>query len=373
MEATLTKTVLNAPILRDLVAQAAKGSTNVDIIPLSCLMEVKVSNNVLTVRTTNNVNFVTMKAQVSASDIDIVVQTKLFAQIIGKLTTVDTITLSSDGSKVTIEAGKGKYNVPLALDTDGSSIQFPSVEYTPVGESKTLTNAQLRSILSISKACKAEMKEIPAIYNYYFDNNRVITSNVFKGCSNPISIFNTPVVLPPDLVELVSAVVNDDEVITVSQDENSVQFETTKGEVYGRKCTPADLEAFPAEQLVQAFNTEISNVAKINRSELAAAVDRISLFTDQLESYKVDFTFSKDGIHLYSSKTDSHEDVNYFVAPTTEFEPIVIPLDAKMLAQELAALDKEELTVKFDADTGVQFVVDGLVVMLSVIDVETAE
>lgn len=368
MEATLTKTVLSAAVLQDLVARAAKGSTNVDIIPLSCLMQIKVKDNVLTVKTTNNVNFVTMKAQVNASDIDIVVQTKLFAQIIAKLNKVETITLSVDGNKVSIEAGKGKYNVPLALDTDGSNIVFPEITYNPVGGSKTLTNEQIRSILGISKACKAEMKEIPAIYNYYFDNERVITTNVFKGCSNPVGIFESPVILPPDLVELISAVQNDKEDITVSQDENSVQFETTKGEVYGKKCSPADLEAFPAEQLVAAFNSEFSNVAKINRTELASAVERISLFTDPLESNKIDFTFKNDGIHLYSAKTDSHEDVGYITAPSQGIDSITISLDGKALAQELAVLDKEDITIKFDSAAGVQLVLDKLVVMLSVLD-----
>ena len=372
MEATLTKTVLNAATLQDLVAKAAKGSTNVDIIPLSCLMQIKVKDNVLTIKTTNNVNFVTMKAQVTASDIDIVVQTKLFSQIIAKIANAETISLIVDGSKVTIEAGKGKYNVPLALDTDGSTIVFPEVNYTPVGGSKTLTNEQVRSILGISKACKAEMKEIPAIYNYYFDSERIITTNVFKGCSNPVGIFETPVVLPPDLVELISAVQNDNEDITVSQDENSVQFETTKGEVYGKKCSPADLESYPADQLVGAFSAEITNAAKINRSQLAGAVDRICLFTDQLESNKIDVTFSKDNIHLYSAKTDSHEDVSYVAAPAVDFEPITIPLDGKMLAQELAALDREEVTIKFDSATGVQFVLDKLIVMLSVLEDNTA-
>ena len=365
MEATLTKTTISTAILQDLVSRAAKGSTNVDIIPLSCLMQLKVKDGVLTVRTTNNVNFVTVSSNVTAGDIDIVVQTKLFTQIIGKLQK-EVTSLTVDGNKIIIEAD-GKYNIPLALDTDGSNIQFPEIEFNPVGASRTITSAQVRSILGINKACKADMKEIPAIYNYYFDNEKVVTTNIFKGCFNTISVFETPVVLSPELVELIPTVLNGDEVITVSQDENSVEFLSSIGSVYGKKCAPADLESYPADQLVEALNVPMVNSAVINRSMLANAVDRICLFTDQLESNKLEITFSSNSIHLYSAKTDSSEDVTYLKNPENLAEPITVPVDGKMLAQVLAALDKEEVTIKFDAEVGVQFNLENLIVMLSVL------
>lgn len=366
MEATLTKVTLPTAVLQDLVAKAAKGSTNVDIIPLSCLMQLKVENKVLSVKTTNNVNFVTVTSNVEADDFEIVVQTKLFSALVAKLASKET-SIIVDGNKITVIADGGKYNIPLALDTDGSKIEFPTPVYTPIGGSKQITGEQIRSVLGINKACKAEMKEIPAIYNYYFDNDRVITTNVFKGCSNPVVAFESPVVLPPDLVELVTAVA-DENGVTVSQSEDAVEFSSSVGTVYGKKCTPADLEAFPAEQLVKAFSSPMAYGAKVNRSVFANAVDRICLFTDQLESNKLEVTFNGTNIHLYSAKTDSHEDISYLTAPQNLPEAVTIPVDGKMLAQELAVLDKEDISIKFDAVTGIQFVLGDLVVMLSVLE-----
>lgn len=366
MEATLTKVTLPTAVLQDLVARAAKGSTNVDIIPLSCLMQLKIENNVLSVKTTNNVNFVTVKANVEAPDFEIVVQTKLFAALVAKLASASA-SIIVDGNKITVEAG-GKYNIPLALDTDGSKIEFPSPVYEPVGGSKTLTNEEIRSILSISKACKAEMKEIPSIYNYYFDNNNVITTNVFKGCINPISAFETPVVLSPELVDLITVVQSDDEPVTVSQNEDSVQFITSKGEVYGKKCTPADLESFPADQLIEASATQITNVVKLNRTTLASAVDRLCLFTDQLESNRLEVTFTPNGVNLYSASTDSNEVVTYVPGSNPVTADVTLQIDAKMLAQELAAAGAEELTVKFDSNAGIIFNVGKTIVLLSVLE-----
>ena len=215
-EAVLTKVSVPTTLLQDLVNRAAKGSTMQDIIPLSCLMQVKIKDKKLSVRTTDNTNFVTATSQstVEADDFEIVVETKLFQALISKLSKENT-TLSVEGNSVTITAD-GTYNIPLSVDADGSRISFPEPTFTPVGGSKVVTPEEVRSILSLNKACKADAKEIPAIYNYYFDGSQVLTTNVFKGCKNSISVFDTAVCLPPNVVDLLS-VVTDSTGVTVEK------------------------------------------------------------------------------------------------------------------------------------------------------------
>ena len=87
MNTVLTKVTVATPVLQDLVARAVKGSTMVDVIPLSCLMQVKIKDNKLFVRTTDNINYLTTFANVTAPDFEIVVPSKLFSQTISKLST----------------------------------------------------------------------------------------------------------------------------------------------------------------------------------------------------------------------------------------------------------------------------------------------
>ena len=78
METTAVRVTVPTVILRDLVARASKGSTNVDLIPMSSLMEVKAKDGKMCVRTTDNVNYLTTFADVTSDNFEMVVQTKIF-------------------------------------------------------------------------------------------------------------------------------------------------------------------------------------------------------------------------------------------------------------------------------------------------------
>lgn len=367
METVLTKVKVPTSVLQDLVNRAAKGSTNQDIIPLSCLMQVKIQDKKLVVRTTDNTNFVkaTSVDTIEADNFEIVVQTKVFQSLITKITT-EYISLSVEGNSVVVE-GNGTYNIPLSVDADGSRIVFPEPQFTPVGGSKVITSEEVRSILSLNKACKADAKEIPAIYNYYFDNNKVLTTNVFKGCTNPVSAFETPVCLPPNLVELIPAII-DGSGATVQQSEDAVLFSSTVGELYGKKCLPADLEAFPADGLTEAFNSTIEQSAKFSTTYLIQALDRMGLFADTLESNKLTISFDSEYITLISDKTKSQEKIKYTTPVATVTTPVTFAIDAKFFKDELQSLTADEITISFSAEIGIQIKCGSAIVMLSVLD-----
>ena len=351
MEATLSKVTLSTVVLKDLVTRSFKGSTMIDLIPLSCLMEIKVKDKKLTVRTTDNSNFITTWADVDAEDFSMVVQSKLFMQTISKITT-ETVTISVEENKVTIQ-GNGKYNMALSTDADGSTINIPEVQFTPVGGSKRISGEDVRSILSYNKSCKAVSKEIPATYNYYMDDKVIYTTNVFKACRNPISMFESPVCLTPTLVDLIPSVCDADGVI-VSQSEDMVKFESSVGVLYGKKCVPEDLEAFPSTGLNNVFAATTQNSIKLCREELLSLLDRMNLYVSTLESNKVLVTFESDKVVFVSPSTDSRESISYMKGSVLAGEAISMPLDALSLKEMVTACDREELNISVNSETGLR-------------------
>ena len=61
MTNVLTQVKVPTEALQDVVLRAAKGSTNIDVIPLTLIMQIVCKDNVLYATTTNNVNFLTTK------------------------------------------------------------------------------------------------------------------------------------------------------------------------------------------------------------------------------------------------------------------------------------------------------------------------
>jgi hypothetical protein len=192
---------------------------------------------------------------------------------------------------------------------------------------------------------------------------------MFKGCLNPISMFDTAVCLPPNLLDLVPLVCDEDGVDVV-QNEDSVLFSSSKGELYGKKCISSEVDGFPAQALIGVFGQDIAHSCKVNRTMLISAVDRLSLFTDALQSNKLTLSFGKEKVTLKSTITDSFESVNYINTLSEDFEDVVFDIDAVFLKSELTACDREDISIKFNSDLGLQITCDNVTLALSILDDE---
>ena len=337
MESVLTKVTLQTAILKDLVAKAVKGSTMNPVIPLSCFMQVKVQDGVLYIRTTDNINFVTTKKEVeNTPNFEIVVESKQFSATISKLSSEYT-SLTIDGNSLTIEAGTGRYNMPLSVDSDGSNIKFPEPEFTPIGGSRVVTPTEMKAILSYNKASKAESREMPAIFNYYVDNECVITTNKTKACASAISFTEQPACIPPNLMELLPTVM-DESGITIQENEDSILASSTIGTVYGKKCLPADVEVFPAAGAKSLFSQNASKEVSVPKQDLLNVLDRMLLFVDTLQYFRVDVTFTKDTLKIYDVNSKSVETISLLPNDLEEFDPITLPIDAKEFYAQVATV-----------------------------------
>ena len=364
METTLTKVTVPTVVVRDLVARAVKGSTNVDLIPMSSLMNIKVQDGKMYVSTTDNVNYLTTFTEVQAENFEMTVLSKIFSQTISKLTSENT-TFIIDGNKVLIEAN-GKYNINIEKDSDGSAVKFPEIEVEAVGNTYHLKPEEVRSILTLSKSCKGEKNDIPAvIQNYFIDSSGVLTTNYYKACSNPIVLTDTELLVSNTVMDLVS-VVADDSGVDVYQDNDYIVFESTKGKLIGKKV--GDASEYPSTDLSALMSNELASSVQMNRTLFIQAVDRMSLFVDAYEQNRLYLTFTKDGVVLYASKTDSSETVNYINVNTPIEDEVKFSVDGMFLKNELTACDKEEITVRFSNEVGLQIKCGDAILMLGLLN-----
>lgn len=363
---TLTKVSVETAVLQDLVSRAVKASTNIAVIPLTCLMEIEIENNVLYVRTTDNTNYVTVKKQLTnpTGNFHVVVESKKFSDLVSRLDSKYT-DLVIEGNKVTVLSGKGKYNIALESE-EGNPINFPRPEFVATSE-KIMVNAnEVRTILSLNKSCKAETRDIPALYTYYFDNEKSLTSNNLKICYNGVKLSDKPIVLLPSIVELIPSVMNEVGV-EVSQNETDIKFESEIGTLIGKKGSKADLDAYPAEELVEVFNLPVQSVVNINRTIFLNAVDRMGLFVDSNEQHKIKLTFTAEGLKLYSPSTDSSDIVDY-ITKLSDFDEVELETNALDIKNVLTSCDTESLTVSFDAEIGVIITCGDIRLAIAIID-----
>lgn len=352
MDSVLTKVTIPTPIFQSVVSRAAKGSTMIPLIPMSCLIQLKIKDNKFYAKTTDNSNYLTVFAEVDAPDFEAVVQTKLFSSLVSKLDSSKFVELSIENDNLVVKTETGKFN--FALETEeGAPITFPEIVVNPTGQSRHLTTEELQSILTLNKACKQETKEIPALYNYYFENERVITTDTYKACINPISASDVPMVVSPVILDLTPSVANKDGV-TVYYDDKYVVFESSDAILIGEKGVQEEIAQFPAASLVNTFTKSIDSSTKLIKTQFLQAVDRICLFSEAYENDKLSLVFKKDYVELHSKTTGSVESISYYEKGVLNTDnDIPLEVDAKKLKSMVAACDREEMVVKIESSIGI--------------------
>ena len=354
--------------LKELVGKAFKVCSMMDAFAVTSLLEIDVKDKKLSIKSTDNVNILDLEKVVSAEEeIHIVVDAKLFSALISKLTTENTA-LDIQEQKVVVKAN-GSYEIPLIKEQDGSQVFLPTFEFDTEVSSNHITEAEIKSILTMNKSCKADMKEMPSLYNYYMDKDRVLTTDYYKACNNPVTVFNNPVCLPPDLVDLIPLVA-DDTGVDVQENEQSVLFSSSNGVLYGRKATKEDLEAYPVTGIVQALEESFEYNCAINRTKLISALERMCLFTEGFDSNAITLNFKPDKLSLTTKRNNTIESITYLGETNLKEGEYSITLDALFLKNQLAALPKEDVLIKYGNDSGIELVCDKIVQLSSSLDEE---
>lgn len=365
MEATLQRLVLKTDVLKDIISKAVKACSFMDSFPVTSMLEINTEPGKLFVKTTDNINILTLeKAMEVDGGVHIVVDAKLFSSLVSKLTTPIT-EISIENNQVIVKAN-GKYELPLVSEQDGSAVSLPGYEFDSSVPSNSISTQDLRSIMTMSKTCKSEMKELPSIFNYYMDSERVLTTDSYKMCNNPIKLFNNPVCLPPSLVDMIPLVA-DDSGVTIQENSTSVLFTSANGSLYGRKATQEDLEQFPAQDLIASLNESYDNECVINRTLLINALERTCLFTEGFDSNSITLTFTKDQITLTTKRNNTSESIKY-LQPSNFDGEFSINIDAVFLKNQLSSFPKEDILIKFGNESGIVLVCDNITQLSSSLD-----
>ena len=359
--------VIKTEVLQEIVGKAFKVCSMMDAFPLTSMLQITVNEGKLTITSTDNINILKLEKNIdSTSSVDFVVNAKLFASLISKISTPLTNLVVED-KKITVVAN-GKYELPLVTEEDGSKVSLPEISFNSSAISNHVNALELKTILTMNKSCKAEMKEMPSLYNYYMDSERVLTTDYYKACNNPVKMFNNPVCLPPELVDLI-ALVADDSGVDVQEDSESVLFSSSLGSLYGRKATAEDLEAYPITDILDALNESFNWQCVLNKTMLMDALDRVCLFTEGFDSNAINIKFEKDKLTLTTKRSGTHESIKYIQESNcdTEFN---ITLDALFLKNQLASSAREDVVIKFGNDSGIELVWDKITQLSSSLDDE---
>ena len=315
--------------MKDAVNKAIKGAGFNNLIPITSMIGIKLSDGKLRLLTTDMTNTLCIIIdKVSGEDMDITVDADKFGKLIAKTTSED-IDLSVKDDILYVKAN-GTYKIPLISDEEGL-VTFPALTET---KGKT-TNVKLTSIMqayNINKSALAKTLENPALTGYYCGDMvistdaNVITFNNFKMFEQ-----DEPLLISPQLMQLLT--LNKQEDIKLIADKTLLTFIADDMVVQG--AVMEGIEDFPANDVKAYLDEAFTSSCKVPKDLLLATLDRLALFIEPYDKNGAYFTFGRKGINIHSKKDASTEVINY--VESKDFEPFVCCVDIPMLKEQLQA------------------------------------
>lgn len=315
--------------MKEAINKAIKGAGFNNLIPITSMIGIKLSDGKLRFLTTDMTNTLCIIIdKVSGVDMDITVDADKFGKLIAKTTSED-IELIVIDDVLSVKAN-GTYKIPLIADEEGL-VTFPDLSET---KGKT-TNIKLTSIMqayNINKSALAKTLENPALTCYYC-GDMVISTDANVITFNDFKMFeqDEPLLISPQLMQLLT--LNKQEDIKLIADKTLLTFIADDMVVQG--AVMEGIEDFPADDVKAYLDEAFTSSCKVPKDLLLATLDRLALFIEPYDKNGAYFTFGRKGINIHSKKDASTEIINY--VESKNFEPFMCCVDIPMLKEQLQA------------------------------------
>lgn len=365
---------MNTAAFQNMVAKAVKGAGMNNDLLMTQLMSISLKDNMLTLETTDNNNYLYVRQdKVAGDDFTVVVTADKFAKLISKLTCQDVtleIPVAKQGEldKLVIK-GNGKYVIELPYDENGDLIEFPDPlenttgDFWSTGETKLST---IRHILATAKAALLVGKE-DMCYSDYYVGDRVVATDTYKICGIDIKIFDEPKLISPQFLDLLDVMSSEN--IDIRYKDDVVIFETGEVVVYG--TVDEGIEEYQIDAISGLLDEQFPSSCKIEKQPLMQMLDRLSLFVDVFDKNSVYLTFTKDGLLVLSKQYSGEELIPY--KESTNFNDYTCCLDIDLFKTQVKAYQDDVIEILYGKENSIKFVSGNTKQIIALADDDRAE
>ena len=342
------KLTLNTVKLQDMVSRAVKGASNNKLIPITSLMAIELgANHILTLTTTDATNYLYIdEHKVDGDEFYAVVPVDVFSKLIARMTCENVTLTVHPEIKILEVRGNGNYKIELPLDENGQLIKYPNPYKDGKNADIKLNLSTVKVILDTLKSALATTLENPC-YTGYYAGDSVIATDTYKIANMDVSLFNEPVLVSAELMNLLSVITEEN--IKVSIDGDVLQFATDTCRIYGRVME--GIEDFAVEPIMSLVNTEMDSQCSLNKTQLLQVLDRLSLFVGPYDKNAVRFTFTREGLEISSKASSSVEMIPYI--SSKDFREFTCMIDVQMITQEVKAVQTDAIEMYYGEDNAV--------------------
>lgn len=324
-----------------------KGAGNNKLIPITQMIGIKLSDNKLTLASTDSFNYLymTTKVEDTQESINVCVNADLFSKLVSKFTS-EFVVLELKENYLLVK-GNGEYKLDLLLDDEGKAYQFP-VKSCPEDASKQeLDLEKFVSMKNYGEKSLAQTMEEPDLIAYFINDKYAITTdrNIMTVINKDYT--NIPLTLRSKFVELLVLMKAKINLSTwTNKTTNELNLYVTDGEINLYSKVNGNVSDYPYEAIKNLVDNSVFDLSgKINVKNLLAILDRINLFVTPYDSNVIEININEGKLYISSIKYTGVEVIN-LENPSANIA-WKGRIDVEMLRNQLTSFNKEQIDIYF--------------------------
>lgn len=340
--------------LQSAVTRAIRGAGNNKLLPVTSLMEIRVSENVLVLTTTDASNYFSVTVRgVESDDFAVSVNADMFTKLVQKMTSEYISIEALDNYMMVV--GNGKYKLDLLLDETGKPVTFMKIDDSESTSAGTIQMSSIKAILANNKASLSADSTVACLTNYYCSDGFVLTTDRYKVCKLDGNIFGGDTYLiSPVAMELLSVFTSDE--ISYRINNSCIQFDSENEFLYTPIVEGAD--KMPVQVLSQLLDTNLPYFCEIGRDSLLSVLDRLSLFVSPYDKNVIYLTFTDSALEITSKKSSGVETIPY--TGESSASRFTCAIDIEMFRSQVASCNGANVKLCYGIESAIRFDADGV-------------
>lgn len=341
---------VNAKLLKEMVSKAEKASSNNKLIPITQLMCIKVSDNQLTLITTDATNYFYVSKELESDDFYAVIPVEQFSKLVSKITS-DEVELILEERALVVKAN-GSYSIELPLDENGDTVVYtdPISEYDEIEYSESISCKDISTVLEYVQPSIATTDSQPVLTNY-FAGESIIATNQYEVAQFNSEIIGGEHLISADLMMLLGEL--DGESFTYALDDNVIIAHSNDCTIYGILDS---IEDYPIDTLETLLNEKFQSSCKVPRQDVVNMLERIALFINKYDNKTIRLTFSKESLSASNKSNKSVESVDY--SSCKKHKDFTCLIDVEMLLSQLKAYSNDVVEIHYGRENSIKLIAD---------------
>lgn len=322
-------------------------ASNNKMLPITCMMCLKVEDNKLILITTNNNDYMYADVPIENESFYAVIDNDVFTKLVSR-TTVNTLTLEVVKQNLIVH-GNGVYTIELPVDENGDLIKYPDPVENLLFNTEPVCVLTKQDIDTISKTNKANISTSLAepCYTGYYMKDKVITSDRSVICCSNIRVTDTPILVNSNVIDALKG----DSVNLSKTINNELLFYNDSYIIYTHAME--DVDEYNAEAVLDLVNTNLDYSCSISKTDLLDVLNRLSLFVSPFDRNCIKIDINETQIQINNHAINSTE-----VIPVVANGKFSFEVDIEILKKQVSAQESNVIELQYGSDLFIKLITD---------------